>query len=238
MSSPDLYALLGIPADTDIEHLRHAYDSAVAAAASRHDWSRANELSAAFDRLPASTRLAIYPGRERNARRWDASTGASAARAPGTSVRPPIRWRIVLSSVVAVALMAVIGASALHQQFGNRDRAAGLTRAFPIGPQHPSTASAPLRSAHGPRITPARPAPDVAVVIRLWADPGIGNTGQTIGGMPLWTTPASIPLDRAGRAVMRCSAPGTNRPGPWSPIDPRALFSCPPGTGPEYLGNP
>lgn len=80
MSSQDLYALLGIPADTDAEHLRHAYESAVDAAVTRHDWARAKALSAAFDLLPESTRLAIYPGRERDARRWDAATKTSAAR--------------------------------------------------------------------------------------------------------------------------------------------------------------
>jgi hypothetical protein len=89
VSSQGLYALLGIPADADAKHLRHAYEGAVDAAVNRHDWARAKALSAAFDMVPASTRLAIYPGRERNARRWDASIETPAVRgaSPGPRVR-------------------------------------------------------------------------------------------------------------------------------------------------------
>jgi hypothetical protein len=233
MSSQDLYSMLGMPADTALERLRHAYEGAVDAAANRHDWARAKALSAAFDLLPASTRLAIYPGRERNARRWDDAAEASAAGARGSSAQPRVRWRVVFLSVITVTLVALVGLAAIHQLLRNRE--AGSPVALPTAPQLARSGSARLVV---PRSPGPQPSPSLTVVIRIWTDPGTGNIGRTIGGLPLWTTPASIPLDRAGRAVMRCSAVGTNGPEPWSRIDPRIAFTCPPGSGPEYRGNP
>jgi hypothetical protein len=69
-----IHVLLGLPREVDAERLRAAYEGAVAAATARQDWRRAAQLSAAFDALPNSVRLAVYSGRERDAARW-APTG-------------------------------------------------------------------------------------------------------------------------------------------------------------------
>lgn len=160
----------------------------------------------------------------------------SSALPRGTSGQPPVRWGVVLRTVGIVTLVALVGAGALHQLFGNRETGPAIAgRTVLVGPR---SVSWPPSYAAVPQYPTAQPSLSLTTVIRLWTDPGIGNTGQTIGDLPLWRTPSSIPLDRAGWAVMRCSGAGPTVPGPWSRIDPRVTFSCPPGTGPEYLANP
>lgn len=207
-----LYALLGLPDEAEIARVLAAYEGAMASAANRSDWARAKQLSAAFDRLPADVRLALYPGRERNARRWEPTRTSPAAR--GTRASRPrqglFRWRVVVATVfvVAVALAAAFGTWKHLQSTTSTTPASTPTPlTVPVAPatrpagtaptpgRSSATASAPHRST-----APAR-------IIRPTGDIRLGNTGEQIGGLPLWTTPPGVPLDPRGNATMRCAGP-------------------------------
>lgn len=56
-----LQALLGLPADVDVDRLRYVYEQAMAAATRRGDRTRALTLSRAYDALPAATRQQMFP---------------------------------------------------------------------------------------------------------------------------------------------------------------------------------
>lgn len=228
----DLYALLGLPEGSEIAWVQAAYEGAVASAAARQDWSRAQHLSAAFDRLPQAVRVAIYPGRDRDARRWE-PTGESSHRARRIRDDHPgrIRWRVVFGSVfaVAVALLAGLGAGRHLSNAHNRVPPRTSLPTILAGPATRPSAS-PSHDAR-PNPAPARSSAR-AHIIRPAGDIRVGNTGQQIGGLPLWTSPPEVPVDSRGKATMRCAGPSAV--GAWSKIDHRIAFTCPAGTAPEY----
>lgn len=101
-----LHAMLGLPADIDIERLRYAYERAVSAATNMHDWSRAGQLSAAFDRLPSATRHSAYSGRDRSAPRWEPANELPHNRRAARHARPRRRWGSRLFRVLSLAVVA------------------------------------------------------------------------------------------------------------------------------------
>jgi hypothetical protein len=236
----DLYRLLGLTTDTDPAYLRVAYEGAVAAATNRHDWARATQLSAAFDQLPHDVRLAIFPGRERTASRWQhpANDSRPAGNKAGRSGRP-VRWRMVFSTVGAITLLGLAGLGLLHRLTNTHNptqtpAGLGLTQPVPATTTRPTTSlSGQPRLATNPTATPSRTTHSAAPQ----AVPPLGNTGRQIGGLPLWTTPPGITLDSTGHATARCAKRAAVRgpaAGPWFNIDHRQAFTCPAGYMPEF----
>lgn len=245
MQTESLYALLGLPEGTDIPRLRAAYEGAVSTAASRQDWARAKQLSAAFDRLPDPVRLAMYPGRDRDARRWEPAHPPRPSRKARTAQvgSTGIRWRVVGSTALAlgVAVLAGLGTWRHLHATSNSTPVSALT-----APVLPASGSAVTPSAAPSTILTGAPTTNqartssrpkaVTPVIRPTGDIRLGNTGHQIGGLPLRTTPPTVPVDSRGNATMRCAGPlGVTA---WSKIDHRIAFTCPPGAAPEYLATP
>jgi hypothetical protein len=236
----DLYRLLGVPTDTDVAHLRAAYEGAVAAAANRHAWARATQLSAAFDRLPHDVRLALFPGRMRSASRWetfpdDRQAAGNRARRGGRRVR----WRVVFSTVLAVALLVLAGLSLAKRFVATHNRTpapAGVPLTQPAQAITTRPTASPRRQP--PAAThPKASAPNASDSSALPAVPPLGNTGRQIGGLPLWTTPPGITLDSTGQATARCVNPAAvpgPAAGPWFKIDHWQAFTCPAGYTPEF----
>lgn len=84
----DLYAMLGVAPTIRLPELRWKYEVAVREAVHRGVWSRANELSAAFDALPRHVRMAVYPGREWQVDRWSRPATITGQQRP--SARPSV----------------------------------------------------------------------------------------------------------------------------------------------------
>jgi hypothetical protein len=153
---PLIYRLLGLPLDTDVEHLRAAYEGAVAAATARADWTRAGELSAAFDALPRQMRLAVYSGRDRNAPRWQPTPPAAKTPARGRArgraqCRPRSRRRL-LPRIVLAGFSVILSFGALATWL---TRHPASDQAVIAPPRTPAPAAA-LRTEGLPPIRPAQ----------------------------------------------------------------------------------
>jgi hypothetical protein len=86
---PDLYVLLGLSPSVGAAELRARYEDAIAGAARWQDFDRLKKLSQAFDRLPISRRVAVYPGGDRSAMPRYAGDLSSWS---GSMATPQRRW--------------------------------------------------------------------------------------------------------------------------------------------------
>lgn len=209
-----LYLLLGVAEDSDAEHLRAAYEGAVAAATARGDWARAGALSAAFDALPRSVRLAVYDGRERNAERW--ATRQADARAVTFARRRPANRLPVIMTVGLIAVVAVLaGAKRFTPQPTATDSA--------VMPPTPSTKTAAISNempSLGPNRATASPTPAAATWSPMRAlYPGVGVV--------------QVPLDALVGAdgLAQVSCPDQRTGASWHrlKVRPGQQFICPSG---------
>jgi hypothetical protein len=158
-SGPDLYELLGVAPDTEIDRLRHVYESHVADAVRSHDLARAAALSRAFDRLPATSRRALYGSTSSTSAASGVATYARRRRdargdhAPATRVPPRVRRRFPVALLTAVALVIAVGLALKHHLHLPGQRPAAVapvvgpvpTTSAPVVPPSPTIRVAPPR---------------------------------------------------------------------------------------------
>lgn len=114
--SYELYRLLGVSEDADTDQLRRAYEEQMSAAARSHDHTRALQLSAALDALPAGRRSAMYPRMStRTTASYDpvpARTGRGRrpvrSRAATRPARTPRSRGVLRSIVILVCVFAAV----------------------------------------------------------------------------------------------------------------------------------
>lgn len=228
MGTESIFDLLGLSPDTDVEHLRHAYENAINAATTRGDWRRATELSSAFDQLSREVRIAVYSGRDRDAPRWTSTPGRPAARAakwPGSRAhgRSHRVGRIALLAVSATASLVAI--------------ASWLILRSPASPTIPTLASPPATVMRSPMPHPASPMPRNAkrrdrrlVRRRARSVRATWSPMQALyPGSGVVRIPSDAILDARGRAHVLC--PSGPNGSSWRLImaRPRQYFICPSG---------
>lgn len=219
-----IFDLLGLPADTDVEHLRHAYEGAVGAATARGDWMCATELSRAFDQLPRQVRLAMYSGRDRDAPRWTSGKQHHTSRTrrlrrsrPGRSGR---MRRILLAGVSAILSLVAVESWLIPHPPTNPPVA---TLAGPAAVPMPT----PIPASHSPRRSrrhthrPFRPLKATWSPMRALY-PGSGEV----------RIPAHAIVDASGHTHVLC--PNRANGSAWRRVTamPGQYFTCPSG----YVG--
>lgn len=212
MEGRDLHSLLGLAPGTTSAELRAAYERAIADAARSHNIRRAAVLSAAFDRLPASTRSGLYSSRGFSA---PSRARQSLARTPpARTVRHRRyrsgRWRIALATICGLLLLAALGRVAFH--FGS-----GL--GWHLGtrtPQAPTVATA-LSPGARPPISAAQ------------AAYGIPGAFLDKAGFREYLPPGGALIDFDGATMAQCVYNTASLIPTWSRVKSGTILVCSPG---------
>jgi hypothetical protein len=172
----DLHELIDVSPGSSVDILRARYEGAMKAATRSGNWRLAEKLTQAFDRLPRELRLAVYPGRERDAGRLEPPVtprvaGAresklaqrearSAAAFQRTGMRKPFR---LLAYTVGILMLAVITMAGLQR--------AGLIPAHQRN-QDPVPYYAPTGHTRPPQlvVVPAPPTTHIAPNLQVGSD--------------------------------------------------------------------
>lgn len=135
----ELYRLLGLGEDVDVDRLRRVYEEHMGAAARSHDHTRALQLSSALDNAPPAVRSAMYPrmttrvGPIAEPAAGRARPRLSARTRTATRPRPAGRSRAALRPIlIAVVVVGVVVAVAWLNR--ERFRSTG-GNSFPQGPR-------------------------------------------------------------------------------------------------------
>lgn len=183
-----LFRLLGLPRDTDVAHLRYAYEQHVADAVRSHNHVRALQLSRAFDALGTDAKRSVYSGAGTRAPRF--ATNETRRQ------RPAVRFRSVAALVAVPALFVAVGAFALSRT------------------NHPPTAQQPvfIGSTSTPAAlssVPARTLPPVVPATRVAATPTVTPMpGEVVlPGDEFLRVPLDWPTRSDGGIYLACDAP-------------------------------